>query len=60
MLFAWLVEQGFAALDDSDPCVFTRTHPDGEIITIGVYVDTVLCRALLGLTQAEVYCAFFL
>ena len=39
MLFAWLVEQGFAALDDSDPCVFTRTHPDGEIITIGVYVD---------------------
>ena len=39
MLFAWLVEQGFAALDDSDPCVFTRAFPDGEILTIGVYVD---------------------
>jgi hypothetical protein len=39
MLFAWLAEHGFVALDDSDPCVFTRTHPDGEIITIGVYVD---------------------
>jgi hypothetical protein len=39
MLFAWLVAQGFHALDDSDPCVFTRVHPDGEIITIGVYVD---------------------
>ena len=39
MLFAWLVEQGFAPLDDSDPCVFTRTCADGEIVTIGVYVD---------------------
>ena len=39
MLFAWLVAQGFSALDDSDPCVFTRVHPNGEIITIGVYVD---------------------
>jgi hypothetical protein len=39
MLFAWLVAQGFSALDDSDPCVFTRVHPHGEIITIGVYVD---------------------
>jgi len=39
MLFAWLIAQGFTALDDSDPCVFTRVHPDGEIITIGVYVD---------------------
>ena len=36
MLFTWLIAQGFTALDDSDPCVFTRTH---EIITIGVYVD---------------------
>ncbi|MGA0059339.1 MAG: reverse transcriptase domain-containing protein [Planctomycetota bacterium] len=39
LLFAWLREQGFVPLDDSDPCVFTRAHPDGEIITIGVYVD---------------------
>ena len=39
MLFTWLIAQGFTALDDSDPCVFTRTHADGEIITIGVYVD---------------------
>ena len=31
MLFAWLVAQGFTALDDSDPCVFTRVHSDGEI-----------------------------
>ena len=39
MLFAWLREQGFTPLDDSDSCVFTRTHADGEILTIGVYVD---------------------
>ena len=39
MLFKWLREQGFTPLDDSDECVFTRTHADGEIITIGVYVD---------------------
>ena len=39
MLFAWLIEQGFKALDDSDSCVFTREHADGEILKIGVYVD---------------------
>jgi hypothetical protein len=39
MLFAWLLDQGFAQLDDSDGCVFTRSHADGEILTIGVYVD---------------------
>ena len=39
MLFAWLVEQGFKPLDDSDSCVFTREHANGEILTIGVYVD---------------------
>ena len=39
MLFAWLKEQGFKQLDDSDPCVFTREHSDGEILTIGLYVD---------------------
>ena len=38
-LFAWLRDQGFRALDDSDPCVFVRDHDDGEIIKIGVYVD---------------------
>ena len=39
MLFAWLLDQGFRQLDDSDPCVFVREHSDGEILTIGVYVD---------------------
>ena len=39
MLFAWLLDQGFKQLDDSDPCVFVREHSDGEILTIGVYVD---------------------
>ena len=39
MLFTWLKAQGFEQLDDSDPCVFTRVHADGEILTIGVYVD---------------------
>ena len=39
MLFAWLREQGFRPLDDSDPCVFSRRPRDGEILTIGVYVD---------------------
>ena len=38
-LFAWLRDQGFKSLDDSDPCVFTRAHANGEIIKIGVYVD---------------------
>ena len=39
MLFSWLKSQGFKQLDDSDACVFTREHNDGEILTIGVYVD---------------------
>ena len=39
MLFEWLLKQGFKQLDDSDSCVFTREHADGEILTIGVYVD---------------------
>ena len=30
MLFAWLLKQGFAQLNDSDGCVFTRSHADGE------------------------------
>ena len=39
MLFAWLREQGFVPLDDSDPCVFRLDCADGEILSIGVYVD---------------------
>ena len=39
MLFEWLLKQGFKQLDDSDSCVFTRAHADGEILTIGIYVD---------------------
>ena len=38
-LFSWLEKQGFKSLDDSDPCVFTREHANGEIIKMGVYVD---------------------
>ena len=38
-LFEWLRAQGFKALDDSDPCVFKLVCADGEILTIGVYVD---------------------
>jgi hypothetical protein len=38
-LFAWLIEYGFERLDDSDGCVFVLKRPDGEILTIGVYVD---------------------
>ena len=38
-LFEWLRAQGFKALDDSDPCVFKLVCTDGEILTIGVYVD---------------------
>ena len=58
MLFAWLVAQGFHALDDSDPCVFTRVHPDGEIITIGVYVDNlqIVHSAVL---DADAFITFF-
>ena len=47
-LFAWLLdpEQGFKSLDDSDPCVFTRTGADGERLTIGVYVDNLqICHS---------------
>ena len=32
-------DQGYVALDDSDPCVFTKELPDGEVVTIGLYVD---------------------
>ena len=39
MLFAWLREHGFTPLDDSDPCIFSKSCPNGEILTIGVYVD---------------------
>ena len=39
MLFAWLRDQGFRALDDSDPCVFSIDLPSGEILRLGVYVD---------------------
>ena len=38
-LFAWMRDQGYSALDDSDPCVFTKLLDDGEIVTIGLYVD---------------------
>ena len=39
LLFAWLIDQGFSQLDDSDGCVFVRELASGEIIRIGVYVD---------------------
>ena len=41
MLFEWLKhpDRGFEALDDSDPCIFTLKTSDGEILTMGVYVD---------------------
>ena len=39
MLFEWLREYGFVPLDDSDGCIFKLATSDGEIITIGVYVD---------------------
>jgi hypothetical protein len=39
MLFEWLKAQGFEALDDSDPCIFKRECPGGEILTVGLYVD---------------------
>ena len=39
MLFKWLEDQGFVKLDDSDPCIYKLTTPDGEILTIGLYVD---------------------
>ena len=39
MLFAYLIERGFTPLDDSDSCVFVKTHADGEVLSIGVYVD---------------------
>ena len=38
-LFAWLREYGFEPLDDSDSCIFKLKTPDGELLTIGVYVD---------------------
>ena len=39
MLFEWLKAQGFEALDYSDPCIFKRECPGGEILTVGLYVD---------------------
>ena len=50
MLFAWLLKQGFTQLDDSDSCVFVREHSDGEVLSIGVYVDNlqVVHSAALG------------
>ena len=39
MLFDWLRDYGFVQLDDANPCVFKLVSPDGEILTIGVYVD---------------------
>ena len=39
MFFAWLLDQGFKQLDDSDPCVFVKECPDGEILALGCYVD---------------------
>ena len=46
LLFAWLRDQGFQALDDSDPCVFVRECADGEILKIGVYVDNLqICHS---------------
>jgi hypothetical protein len=39
-LFEWMADkQGFKPLDDSDPCVFVKSCPDGEVLTVGVYVD---------------------
>ena len=38
-LFDWLTSYGFKPLDDSDPCIFTLECPDGEVLTMGVYVD---------------------
>ncbi|MDC0525432.1 reverse transcriptase domain-containing protein [bacterium] len=41
MMFEWLrsPEMGFKQLDDSDGCIFTLDCPDGEVLTIGIYVD---------------------
>jgi hypothetical protein len=39
MLFDWLKKQGFKSSDDSDECIFTLNCEDGEILTLGVYVD---------------------
>ena len=39
MLVTWLRERGFTPLDDSDSMVFTSEQPDGEVLTIGLYVD---------------------
>ena len=39
LLFEWFKKKGFRPLDDSDPCIFTRKHASGEIITVGIYVD---------------------
>ena len=39
MLFDWFQAQGFRQLDDSDPCIFALDCPDGETLTVGIYVD---------------------
>ena len=38
-LFGWLKEIGFSCLDDSDSCIFSLECANGEILTIGVYVE---------------------
>jgi hypothetical protein len=39
MLFDWVKDYGFVQLDDSDPCIFKLTSKDGEVLTVGIYVD---------------------
>ena len=50
LLFAWLRDQGFEALDDSDPCVFKLKTETGEILIVGVYVDNlqIVHSAVIG------------
>ena len=57
MLFEWLREQNFKPLDDSDPCIFSLTTPDGEILTIGVYVDNLQIVHSVSLSATEVFYA---
>ena len=39
LLFEWIKEYGFVQHDDSDPCIFTLPTSDGEVLTLGLYVD---------------------
>ena len=41
MLFEWVKAHGFVSLDDSDPCIFVRKCTNGEVLTIGIYVDNI-------------------